>query len=230
MEKHIPSKLQRRSTNLPWINTKIRKLLRRKKRVYKQAKKSGKWNNYRFSQKECRREMRKAEWTFINSSIEKGLQEHNSKPFWRYVKSRRQDSVGVAPLKNGPNLHSDSASKARLLLNQFCSVFTKDNDIPPPEMTGPAYPDLAPLIIEEKGVAKLLKNLNPSKASGPDLIPTRVLQTCSDTIAPILTRIFNTSIRTGKLPSDWMKANISAVFKKGDRNTQRIRMQTRRTS
>ena len=29
--------------------------------------------------------------------------------------------------------------------------------------------------------------------------------------------IYNTSLRTGILPSDWLKAHVSAVFKKGDR-------------
>ena len=41
VEKHIPSTLRRRSTDLPWIGHHIKKLLRRKKRLYKQARKTG---------------------------------------------------------------------------------------------------------------------------------------------------------------------------------------------
>jgi hypothetical protein len=33
--------------------------------------------------------------------------------------------IGIAPLKKGTNLISDSKGKAELLLNQFNSVFTK---------------------------------------------------------------------------------------------------------
>jgi hypothetical protein len=44
---------------------------------------------------------------------------------WKYVKSKRQESGGIAPLKKGTNLISDSKGKAELLLNQFKSVFTK---------------------------------------------------------------------------------------------------------
>jgi hypothetical protein len=44
------------------------------------------------------------------------------------------------------------------------------------------------------GTAKLLKNLDPSKATGPDQIPTRILKQFAAEFAPHLTTIFNTSI------------------------------------
>lgn len=220
IEKNIPSILKRSSSCLPWINRTIRKLLRKKKRLYKQAKKSGNWKNYKDHQKDCRREMRKAEWDFVNSTILDGLKEKNSKPFWRYVKSRRKDNIGVAPLKKGPSMYSDALSKASILLDQFCSVFTKDTDdsVPAPELTGQPAPTIADLTVNSNGVLKLLRNINPSKASGPDGIPNKVLKECAESIAPPLTIIFNHSLETGQLPADWLTANISAVFKKGDRN------------
>ncbi|CAG2250433.1 unnamed protein product [Mytilus edulis] len=51
MDKHIPSKEIRSKNNLPWINHKIRKLFKKKQRLYHQAKKSKKWTNYRHFQK-----------------------------------------------------------------------------------------------------------------------------------------------------------------------------------
>ena len=73
----------------------------------------------------------------------------DSKPFWRYVKSKCQDDISVAPLKSGDNLHSNSRYKATLLNEQFKSVFTppqdKHSDIP--YLYGPAYPPIKPLTI-----------------------------------------------------------------------------------
>jgi len=45
--------------------------------------------------------MRQAEWDYINNIILEGLASNNTKPFWQYVKAKRQDNIGVAPLKDG---------------------------------------------------------------------------------------------------------------------------------
>jgi len=66
-------------------------------------------------------------------------------------------------------------------------------------------------------VVKLPHNLNPQKASGPDEVPARLLQSLAVEVAPALTLIFEQSIQTGKLPSQWKKAWITPVFKKGAR-------------
>jgi hypothetical protein len=47
LEKHIPSKLIRSKSHLPWINHKIRKMFKKKTRLYHQAKKTNKWTNYK---------------------------------------------------------------------------------------------------------------------------------------------------------------------------------------
>ena len=52
----------------------------------------------------------------------------NSKIFWSYIKSKRQEWIGVAPLKNKMGfLQSDNKSKAEILNEQFQSVFTTEN-------------------------------------------------------------------------------------------------------
>jgi hypothetical protein len=45
--------------------------------------------------------------------------------------------------------------------------------------------------------------VNPSKSSGPDNIPNRILKECAVQLAPILQKIFKVSIDTGDLPKDW---------------------------
>jgi hypothetical protein len=217
VSKHVPTILRRNSHDLPWLTRDLQKLIKRKNRLHRRAKKTKNWSNYRFCQKECRRRLRKAEQDYVNSMLEKGLQEKDSKPFWRYVKAKRRDNSGVAPLKDGPTLVSDSLSKARLLLGQFCSVFTRSVPVSS-SMNSPPKPSIDVLTIQEEGVAKLLRNLNASKASGPDEIPSKVLKNCASILAAPLTCIFNRSLETGTLPSDWLTANVSCIYKKGDRN------------
>ena len=94
------------------MNRKCKRQVRRKQRLYNQAQKTGNWSNYFFCQKETRRNLRKAENDFIQNKIEKGLKENSTKPFWQYVKSRRQDNTGVATLLKDSDLKCDAPSKA----------------------------------------------------------------------------------------------------------------------
>ena len=65
---------------------------------------------------------------------------------------------------------------------------------------------------------KRLKGLKPFDAIGPDSIPAFVLKAAAaDEVAPILTRIYQTPLDTGQVPSDWRDAWIVPVFKKGDK-------------
>ena len=144
-----------------------------------------------------------------------GLESRNHKPFWRSVKSQRQDNCGVSPLKRNGELHSDSKDKAQILNDQFSSVFTKDDQHAGTVLEGPSLPPLAGLNISEKGVAKLLKEIDPSKAGGPDEVPCRILKELADDIASILTDIYRQSLSTGVLPNIWKTAYVSPIFKKG---------------
>ena len=56
--------------------------------------------------------------------------------------------------------------------------------------------------------------MNKGKAQGPDEVPLRVLLELS---IP-LSILFNKSLETGKIPTDWKDANVVAIFKKGTKS------------
>jgi hypothetical protein len=72
--------------------------------------------------------------------------------------------------------------------------------------------------IQENGVYKLLKGLNPRKASGPDGIPSKLLQALAKELAPPLTMLFKSSLQTGQIPQVWRHALVQPIFKKGDKS------------
>ena len=143
----------------------------------------------------------------------------NPKRFYSYIKSKRQESEGVSSLidKNG-FLQSDSTKRAEVLNDQFVSAYTKDDTERLPSKGPSPFSAMRKIIVSPNGVTKLLRDLKPHKASGPDSIPTYILKVAADEISPVLTKIFQTSLDTGEVPADWRKANIVPLFKKGDKH------------
>lgn len=72
--------------------------------------------------------------------------------------------------------------------------------------------------ISTPGILKLLANLKPNKAPGPDKIYPCILKELKNEIAPVLQIIFTKSLSTSKLPSEWLSANVAPIFKKGDKS------------
>ena len=217
----VPTRLAPTKFNLPWLNRDIKKLCAKKRRAYTKAKNGSAHHRAKFKelQNKTRDALKKAHWGYVNNMLKDGLDKGDSKSFWRYIKAQKQDSQGVAPLRSGSKLLADSKSKAEALSAQFSSVFTRDTEeTKDVRLEGPSYPHISSLKITETGVERLLANLNPSKASGPDQVPGRILKTLSNELAPVLTHIFRQSLSEGKVPRDWSTALITPVFKKGTRS------------
>ena len=226
MTRHISTKvLSGKKIKKPWINRKIKTQMRRRDKLFRRMKKTKNETDIRKS-KECRKAAQKIEresyWTYINSIIETGESDndhtHKQKRFWNCIKSLRKDSTGIAPLKDNGRLFNASRDKADILNRQYQSVFTQeDPDTQVPDPDGKPYPDMKNVYVSEDGVRKLLQKGNPRKATGFDMIPGRLVNDFSEELAPILAIIYKKSIQTGKVPDDWKNANVSAVFKKGQR-------------
>jgi len=60
-----------------------------------------------------------------------------------------------------------------------------------------------------------LSNLDTHKSMGPDGMHPRLLRELADVVAAPLFIIFERSWRTGEVPEDWRRANVTPIFKKG---------------
>ena len=123
----VPSKTMRKNTHLPWMTTELTRLIRRKKRVYNRAKRykrNSDWSEYKDLQRKVRHMLKHNHRAYINSIISSS---NNNKLFWKYMKSKKQDTTGI-PTLHGPNREAitESTDKANVLNENFRSVFTSE--------------------------------------------------------------------------------------------------------
>ena len=218
ISENVPSRTPKSKREHPWISANIRRKIRKKHRLFKKAKKSrdpDHFSQFKSFKKSTQKDIRDAKTFYINNNVVGGLEKGDTKPFYRFIKSKKNDNIGLAPLKNGPALETSSIKKADILLDEFSSVFTREDTDSIPWL-GPAKAKIGDIHVTQQGVNKLLKDLKVHKASGPDKIPNRVLKELAEEIAPILTTIFNQSLSSGTTPTDWKNALITPVYKKGN--------------
>ena len=103
------------------------------------------------------------------------------------------------------------------LFMQLKLLFYHKADSDWPSKGASPFSSMGGITVDPKGVAKLLDGLNVHKAPGPDGLNARVLKGCSTQISPILALIYNESLAQGNVPDDWQHANVSPVFKKGEK-------------
>ena len=211
--------MSRTKSEIPWFNHQHRKIIKQKRKAYNNAKKSNlpdDWITFKSLRRNSDRLLRKSRSQFINK-LGDNLATNNTKPFWRYVKGLRKDSINISTLNTPNGIVTTGIDKANALNKHFQTVFTKENTTNIPSINSATSPQIAPIQINTQGIAKLLSELNPQKAPGPDGITPRILKECSKSIAPILRQIFQSSIDTGDLPIDWLNANVTPIYKNGDR-------------
>lgn len=164
--------------------------------------------------------------TEISSDYELNLAEKlmhgkmKDKHFWRIAKSllNKPAENSVPPLKHGDSQVSSLSDKANLLNTFFCEQSSMDDStLNLPIINDNNLPNLIFNPISTSEVLKLLKTLDPNKATGPDGIPAKILILTADYIAPSLTKFYNKCLIRGYFPSSFRRAHVIPIFKKGDR-------------
>ncbi|XP_072043026.1 uncharacterized protein [Amphiura filiformis] len=217
MEKNVPQRQSSNRKNLPWFDRTHKCMVRKKQKAYNRAKQTGKeedWTYFKFLQKKLKQSLNKARREYISDNLDEALC-NNPKSFWSFIKKIKQDEVGVADLRINDEIISDGKGKAEALNAQFASVFTEEDLSSIPTLGDSDFMEIPRLDIQEKGVHKLLCDLNANKASGPDNLPPWVLKMAADELAPVLTHFFQLSLDKEALPWQWRNANICGVYKKG---------------
>ena len=77
--------------------------------------------------------------------------------------------------------------------------------------------NLAKLTNKSLDTVKIINNLDSNKAHGHDMLSIQMIKLCGNLICKPLSIIYNDWLKEGKFPSDWKKAHVVPVHKKGDK-------------
>ena len=149
---------------------------------------------------------------------------HQPKLFWSYVQSQTRTKPGICDQTYSEDNIKLSVTtdkrKAEVLASFFSSVFTNEpsSDVTPsiPHVETISFCDK--ILFNHNAVYNKLSNLLPFKSPGPDNLHPFVLKSLCDIVCKPLAIIFQTSLDTMSLPNIWKTANVSSIFKKGDRS------------
>lgn len=217
---HVPKKTTSKRFHQPWFNRVCQRAVRKKKRSYRQYKETKNrtdWENYIKSEKAARKTCEQIKNSYIKNNIINSDGKKN-KNLFSYIKSKRNEVIGVSPLVDSNNVTQIDDNKiAEILNNQFASVFSKDDGLSP-EIRGEKGSDISNLVFTTNGIRKLLSDINTKKACGPDNISARILHECSEILPDFFVLLFTTSIKQGTIPDDWRHALITPLYKGGNKD------------
>ena len=228
---HVPICKARNVHDHPWIDSGRLTMIKQKNKQRMKARKTGnpddfqRYKDLRRNTKRLMAQKRKDSAHKIRDSLR-----DNPKRFWSFVKTSSTLRTNPIILRDDQRVATDRLSRANLLNSFFTSIFTPagaEPPVPSDTVQPTSNQRLSDIQLTVSEVAAVLENLDPSKASGPDNIPGRLLKGTAREIAPSLCRLFNLSLSLGSVPSSWKRANITPVFKKGDPPVPRTTDQSR---
>ncbi|VDI06516.1 Hypothetical predicted protein [Mytilus galloprovincialis] len=177
-DKNIPNRIITvRKDKPPWLTADIKRMIRKKNRIHKRAKKKNSapdWTKFRLVRNKCNKLVLNSKTDYFSKLSTKIISEtHGGKQYWSLIKSLMKcdssDSRNIPPLQIDDDLICEDTKKAKIFNDYFCGQSNLDDsnthlpDIPDTRTDG-----LGDMIISENEVVDILKILDVSKASGPD--------------------------------------------------------------
>ena len=113
----------------------------------------------------------------------------------------------IPPLPHQGKFVTDFKEKANIFNNFFtnqCSVLS-NNSYLPVTLTKKIHEPLSTINFSTDDVLKVIRNLNPNKTHGFDIINIRMVKICDTSICRPLKLIFQSCLESGKFPTEWKK-------------------------
>jgi hypothetical protein len=213
-----------RPNDHPWYQGNLRRLKREKNHKFREHSRSdtpATLEAYKKARNDYFIAIRKAQFEYEDKKHQTLATEAGTCPkkWWRLAKEllgMSQCSQIPALMVDG-NVITDDRDKAEAFNKSYLdmSVVNDDGKVLPPA-PNVAHDQLEELVVTQDDVNKVLLNLKPDKAFGPDEVSPRLLKEARPSILPSLTRLFNMSLFLEVFPTIWKRANVCPIYKKAE--------------
>ena len=211
IECHFPNKLTNvRVSDKPWITQSLKSSISKRQKLFHKYGKNS--ENYKYWRNKVQRDVKSACKKFYMNAVEK-LKSTNSSRWWKEVKS-------LGGLKsNGSWTHqllSDVNPTLQDLAesyNQFLFGLTSHFEPLSKHSNEQQLPVSGNLLVDIGKVFSELKHLKITKSPGPDMIPNKILKIFAFEFAPVITDIFNTSMKQGIFPEQLKRSFVVPIPK-----------------
>ena len=213
MRKHIPMIFVKFKKRPPWFDSEINEMFKLKetlRKTYKRSQSDADYDAFRRQRKILKQKIEGKKQTYFSvdpCNDDSIIQ----KKFWNYVKSSSKCSRIPESVHYKSRYRTDTKDRCELFNKFFSDQFTEKSNYN-------IHVDIdnsnTNFYFTPTTVFKLLKQVKPSRAPGPDGITGHVLKNCAPSLEVPLSILYNKSYSTGELPQDWKLANVVPIHKK----------------
>ena len=226
MSNFIPNKkITIDDSDPPWVNSKIKCLIKNKNEYFKNCVKPNNSESIRhFDQMQdthrTSTEISKQNYYF-KLSRKLAVNKINPECYWSILKS----SLGnkkipcIPPLIHNNQFVVDFKEKSKLFNSFFakqCTYIETGSSLPT-QLLRRTNESLNTIDFTKDYILNVMRKLDPSKAHGHDQISICMVQICGKAICKPSHLIFSSCIESGIFPTEWKKANVVPIHKRDDK-------------
>ena len=210
MDKNFPIKtITRKEDNLPWLNSRAKKIIRKKKAIYKAEGKSVRWEEQLAKTEKYLEERRQV---FLKNQRDKFSGLDAARNFFKNVKAfKSADKPKEFDIRDlrPDNSDSETAAEVAAYFNRISCEF---EPLEPHQIPSTYHRDLP--MLSPADVVKLIKEAKkPNSILKGDIFP-KMINRCAEHIAWPLSAIFNTILSTYVWPVEWKREYVTIIPKK----------------
>ena len=221
VDKFIPKFKQRSSpaNNKQWFNASCERARKNKETLWKR------YSRHRSEQARTRYNEARNTYTQIRKEAQRNYEKdiidkskEQPKLFHDYINSRTKKQEQILTITDEGITYDNDKEMSEILNKKFQSVFTNEPSFDSNQDTPTPKQKLGEIKLTKKRVQAALKKLDRGKARGPDEVSPWVLKECAEELCLPIFMIFTNSLEQGKLPDIWKSANITPIYKKGNKS------------